>query len=155
MEMPTQPTENTNDKLESARHHYAYCHKHGYKPFVMYCPKCKKSFCKDCISDSGEGLFCDTCGIPLIPTTQLPPLRQKSIAVFLALVFGVIGLHHFYVGRTGAGVAHLVLSIVASLFVFTPYVIVSFCWFVIVFFVCIVQAFGYSNDVDAWYRPLV
>lgn len=155
MEIPTQPKENLADKLVDSRNHYAYCSKHGYKPFVMYCPVCKKSFCKDCIDSSGEGLFCNTCGHSLIPTSQLPPLRQKSIAVFLALVFGIIGLHHFYVGRTGAGVTHLVLSIVAALFIATPYVIISFCWFVIAAIVSIAQAAGYSKDVDAWYRPLI
>lgn len=154
MEIPTQPKENMEPK-ESPRHHYAYCCQHGYKQFVLYCPQCKESFCKDCIGESGTGLFCTDCGSSLIPTNQLPPLRQKSIAVFLALVFGVIGLHHFYVGRTGAGVTHLFLSIVSAMFIATPYVIISFCWLVIASIVSIAQAAGYRNDVDAWHRPLI
>lgn len=155
METPTQPTENLSDKLEYSRHHYAYCSKHGYMPYIMYCPHCKKSFCADCIGMDEIDVFCDTCGHSLVPTSQLPPLRQKSVAVLLALVFGFIGLHHFYVGRTGAGVTHLVLSIIAALFIATPYVIISFCWFVIAAIMSIAQAAGYSKDTDAWYRPLI
>ena len=141
--------------MESSRTHYAYCSKHGYKQYILYCPNCRKYFCKDCIAESGEGLFCGQCSSPLIPTSQLPPLRQKSIAVFLALVFGFIGLHAFYTGYIRTGVVHLVLSIIAA-FLATiylwPFAVILL---IFVYVVCIAQASEFRKSLDAWGRPLV
>jgi TM2 domain-containing membrane protein YozV len=37
--------------------------------------------------------------------------RNKYIAALLAFVFGVLGVHRFYLGRTGSGIVMLALSI--------------------------------------------
>ncbi|HVI99644.1 MAG TPA: TM2 domain-containing protein [Sphingomonas sp.] len=37
--------------------------------------------------------------------------RNKYIAAILAFLFGVLGVHRFYLGRTGSGVVMLVLSL--------------------------------------------
>jgi TM2 domain-containing membrane protein YozV len=36
--------------------------------------------------------------------------RNKYVAAVLALLFGPLGIHRFYLGRTGSGIATLVLS---------------------------------------------
>ncbi|MDR2595587.1 MAG: TM2 domain-containing protein [Fibromonadaceae bacterium] len=34
-------------------------------------------------------------------------MKQKSTALILAILFGVVGAHRFYVGKTGSAVAQL------------------------------------------------
>lgn len=47
--------------------------------------------------------------------TQMPAAagepRNKILAVVLALFFGTLGIHRFYLGRTGSGVVMLLLSL--------------------------------------------
>lgn len=56
--------------------------------------------------------FCSYCGTPLkqrpIPYghPQLPR-KDKIVAALLALFVGGLGIHKFYLGRTGAGIAML------------------------------------------------
>ena len=55
-------------------------------------------------------------------TMAAPPPRtagkNKYVAAMLALVFGILGVHRFYLGRTGTGILMLVLSItIVGLFV--------------------------------------
>jgi len=57
-----------------------------------------------------------------VPATMAPPPRtggkNKYVAAVLAFVFGVLGVHRFYLGRTGSGILMLVLSLtVIGLFV--------------------------------------
>lgn len=138
-----------------ARSHFSCCEKHNYKPFEMYCPKCRTYFCVDCLKESADGPFCPTHNGSLIPVSQMPPLRQKSIAVFLALFFGFIGLHYFYTGRTGAGIFRFLGSAFFCAFLSTPYPIITALWFIPVSLICIVEAARFSKDVDVWNRPLV
>ena len=160
MEIPTQPKEDLRSPAsDPTRHHYAYCRKHGYAPFVMYCKKCRQFFCEDCLS-SDDPLFCKTCASSLIPVSQFPPLRLKSVAVFLALLFGFFGAHHFYTGHTGSGVAHMLITIAVSLvsavFYFnSAFTTLAAIVLVVLAFVCIAQAIGYRKAVDAWGRPLI
>lgn len=160
MEIPTQPKENIEPK-ESPRHHYAYCCQHGYKQFVLYCPQCKESFCKDCIGESGKGLFCTDCGSSLIPTTQLPTLRRRSVATFLALAFGIVGAHNFYLGKTRSGVVQLILTLIvgafSSLYSDWPSVssLILYFYYFIIFIVCCAEASGFKRDTDAYGRPII
>lgn len=65
------------------------------------------------------------------PTTSLrvPEVvsdRNKYIAALLAFFFGVFGVHRFYLGRNGSGVAMLILSITAvGLLVSAPWALID------------------------------
>ena len=47
------------------------------------------------------------------PQYQLPPvpLKSRSVYVILAILFGGLGIHNFYAGRSGCGVTQLRLSL--------------------------------------------
>jgi len=47
------------------------------------------------------------------PATVAPPTndRNKYVAAVMAFVIGTLGIHRFYLGRTGSGIIMLVLSI--------------------------------------------
>jgi len=60
---------------------------------------------------------------PALPVND----RSKWIAAVLAFVFGPLGIHRFYTGRTGSGIAMLILSItVVGLIVSVPWAFVDF-----------------------------
>ncbi|TPG18458.1 TM2 domain-containing protein [Sphingomonas koreensis] len=50
-----------------------------------------------------------------MPAVAAPPRRtggkNKYVAAVLAFLFGVLGVHRFYLGRTGSGILMLVLTI--------------------------------------------
>lgn len=51
-----------------------------------------------------------------MPAVMPPPTRRtggknKYVAAVLAFLFGVLGVHRFYLGRTGSGILMLVLTI--------------------------------------------
>jgi TM2 domain-containing membrane protein YozV len=62
-----------------------------------------------------------------VPTRiELRTDRNKFIAALLAFFFGVFGLHRFYLGRTGSGVAMLILSItVIGLVISAPWALID------------------------------
>ena len=57
--------------------------------------------------------ICPKCGVrqPDIKLTQvnieLETHKKKSVAAILALIFGSIGVHHFYLGQSGIGLFYL------------------------------------------------
>lgn len=64
---------------------------------------------------------------PALPPTREPVTdRNKYIAAVLAFVLGTLGIHRFYLGRTGSGIAMLVMSItVIGLLVTGPWAFVD------------------------------
>jgi hypothetical protein len=70
----------------------------------MYCQKCGKEV-------SPEAAFCPNCGTPL-RTTAMRPGYQAAVSPFsrlaallLCFFLGWLGVHRFYVGKVGTGVA--------------------------------------------------
>lgn len=74
---------------------------------------------------------------------QNPP-KQLLVGVLLALFLGVFGVHNFYLGKTGMGVAQLILTITVV------GAIVSLPWALIQSIMILV---GSINDADG--NPLV
>ncbi len=72
----------------------------------MYCQNCGKEL-------SNQASFCPGCGHPVRGANLAPGFRSdKAVShcsrlatMLLALFLGVIGVHRFYVGKIGTGVA--------------------------------------------------
>ena len=72
----------------------------------MFCQKCGKE-----ISDQAS--FCPHCGHPVRPPAMGPGFRSdktvspksRLAALPLCLFLGGLGVHRFYVGKTGTGIA--------------------------------------------------
>ena len=72
----------------------------------MYCQKCGKEV-------SAEAAFCPNCGAPLRTTAMGPGYQaEKAVSPFsrlaallLCFFLGWLGVHRFYVGKVGTGVA--------------------------------------------------
>lgn len=60
-----------------------------------------------------------------------PSEKKYATAVFLAGVFGILGIHHFYLGRWAMGVFDLSLSIMAFGFYASEYFLIGVCLFLI------------------------
>ncbi|SFP73999.1 TM2 domain-containing protein [Sphingomonas rubra] len=61
---------------------------------------------------------------PAAPTTASD--RNKIIAALLAFFLGTLGIHRFYLGRNGSGIAMLVLSItIVGLLVSAPWALID------------------------------
>lgn len=72
----------------------------------MYCQKCGKEV-------PAEASFCPACGAPVRPAAMSPGYRaEKAVspysrlaALLLCFFLGWLGVHRFYVGKVGTGVA--------------------------------------------------
>jgi TM2 domain-containing membrane protein YozV len=83
--------------------------------------------CSRCGCSAGTGTgYCSNCGLPLEPghrdctrcghietAAPAPAGKSKIAAGVLALVFGGMGVHNFYLGYTGKGVAQLLISLIS------------------------------------------
>lgn len=77
-------------------------------------------YCRDCgaqILDNAE--ICPNCGCRQIypdymngtrPRNPDASTRSRLCALLLCIFFGVVGVHRFYLGRTGSGVAMVFLG---------------------------------------------
>jgi TM2 domain-containing membrane protein YozV len=71
--------------------------------------------------------------VPGMPSAQPAPVpavpdndRNKYVAAVLAFLLGTLGIHRFYLGRTGTGIAMLVLTLsVAGLMVSVPWAFID------------------------------
>lgn len=65
--------------------------------------------------------------------------KNRLLTFVLAVLFGVFGVHRFYVGKTGTAVTMLLLSLTAVGFIITgPWAIID----------CIIIAFGEFTDAE-------
>jgi len=86
-------------------------------PNAAICVKCGfkngtgNSFCRNCGAQVGPGAaVCMSCGYAL--TNAVPEGEQKSklVAGLLGIFLGGLGIHNFYLGNIGRGVAQILLS---------------------------------------------
>ncbi len=79
-------------------------------------------FCRSCGAEiEGTAGFCGKCGTPVgAPQMQAqeavrPALKSKLAAGLLGVFVGGLGIHRFYLGYNGIGVAQLVLALLGFL----------------------------------------
>ncbi|MBD5210774.1 MAG: NINE protein [Bacteroidales bacterium] len=65
---------------------------------------------------------------------QYSSSKSRVVAALLALFLGGLGIHEFYLGKTGTGVAFLLITLLTSWLVF-PVVIIGI--------ICLIQAISY------------
>ena len=93
----------------------------------MYCKNCgnpmdpNTAACPHCGCVKGGGLsYCANCGQPVAPgaatcttcglaITSMPK-KSKLVAGLLGILFGGLGIHNFYLGHVGKGVAQILLN---------------------------------------------
>jgi TM2 domain len=73
----------------------------------------QEQYCRSCAAVmSREAQACPRCGAPnplAMPPAGVSP-KSRTAALLLCFFFGVIGVHRFYVGKVGTGIA-MILTI--------------------------------------------
>lgn len=65
----------------------------------MYCSRCGAL-----VSDNAR--FCDKCGCRLATDSNTSP-KDWLVCILLCFFLGYLGMHRFYVGKTGTGILQL------------------------------------------------
>lgn len=104
-------------------------------------------FCSNCGEKVKENQdVCLKCGVTIEKknsTSQAEAPKSKVAAGLLALFFGSLGVHNFYLGYTNKAVAQLLLTIIGWIIIIGP--IISGIWA----FVEAIMLFAGSISVDA------
>lgn len=87
---------------------------------AMWCTHCKADF-------TGDGMrpVEKRPSLPLgaqqrqnaSPTQLVKSAKSRGIYIILGLFFGLLGIHNFYAGRLGIGVAQLLVTVILGWFV--------------------------------------
>ena len=78
-------------------------------------PKVGNKFCYQCGGETGPGAtVCLKCGVALGPVAAaaVPGAKSKMAAGLLGIFLGGFGVHRFYLGYTGIGVAQIIVTLV-------------------------------------------
>lgn len=106
-------------------------------------------FCSNCGKEVDEKAFvCPYCGVKLWNDEASCQGKSKIAAGLLALFLGTLGIHNFYLGYKGKGIAQLILTTIGAFLVIGP--IISSIW---AFVEMILIFMGNINDSDN--RPLI
>jgi hypothetical protein len=69
-----------------------------------------EQYCRSCAGVmSREALACPKCGAPnpsAVPAAGVSP-KSRTVALLLCFFIGVLGVHRFYVGKIGTGIAQI------------------------------------------------
>jgi TM2 domain-containing membrane protein YozV len=77
-------------------------------------PRGGRNFCHNCgQATDPAAVVCTQCGVALgaAPAVAVPGAKSKLAAGLLGILLGGLGIHRFYLGYTGIGVAQLVLCL--------------------------------------------
>lgn len=97
--------------------------------------------CVDCGARiDARAEICPRCGVrqPLAP--RYGEQKSKVVAGLLALFLGPLGIHKFYLGQTGQGVAFLICSIVSAMLWI---VLIGIVGTIVISIICLVEAIIY------------
>lgn len=95
-----------------------HCHIHQYKNAVGTCVTCGKFICSDCNVEIAGKNHCKRClsefynenkeKVNVLDSIGVwVPRKSRIAAGILAILFGAIGIHKFYLGRIGKGILYL------------------------------------------------
>lgn len=79
----------------------------------MFCPSCGER-----IDD--QSVFCVKCGRPIKGRGENASPKSRLVAILLCFFVGVLGIHRFYVGRVGSGLA--IILTVGGFFGIWPFI---------------------------------
>lgn len=69
------------------------------------------NFCPNCGAQTTPGAaICTNCGVALAQPVQASEQKSKLAAGLLGIFLGGLGVHNFYLGYTGKGIAQIFLS---------------------------------------------
>lgn len=69
------------------------------------------NFCPNCGAQTAPGAaVCTQCGVALAQPIPAGEQKSKMAAGLLGIFLGGLGIHNFYLGYTGKGVAQILLS---------------------------------------------
>jgi len=71
---------------------------------MIYCYECGKKI-------SNNATCCPHCGATSKTGKEQIGEKKALVALLLAIFLGTLGIHRFYVGKTGSAIAMLILSI--------------------------------------------
>ncbi len=75
-------------------------------------PRNGKKFCQNCATPTDPAAeICTKCGVRLATPLPATPPKSKMAAGLLGIFLGALGIHRFYLGYVGIGVAQLVLCL--------------------------------------------
>ena len=126
-------------------------------PIPEHCVKCArpiktgKGFCINCgeAIKSTEQVFCLKCGVSFEPSRKEKKNdRSKVVAGILAIMFGGLGVHKFYLGKIGMGIFY----ILAFLFGLLLFVLPVFIIIIIAFIEGIIYLSMSNDDFDKKYN---
>lgn len=112
-----------------------------------YCPECGNK-----VSNPKSGV-CLSCGVSLRPeqkqiiqnnTTQ----KSKIVAALLAFFFGQLGVHRFYLGYTGIGLAQLLCTLFLGILTLGIYCFIGGLWAFIEFILILCGNINDSNGQE-------
>lgn len=106
-------------------------------------PAAKSVFCRFCAQPvMASSVICPQCGSPTGSSGQFPSMprptaslphptwevsKSRMAYILLGLFLGYFGVHNFYAGYTGKGVAQLLLCLFSPVLLFIP-LLVLFVW---------------------------
>ena len=65
-------------------------------------------FCKDCGKEiKDNAIICIHCGVSTISDNSSDEQKEWLVTLLLSFFLGYLGIHRFYTGHTGIGVAQL------------------------------------------------
>jgi len=122
--------------------------------FCLSCgckPETGARFCRNCGSETNPAAqICVKCGVPL--ATAIPEGAKSRLAAGLLGIFlGAFGVHRFYLGYTGIGLAQLFVTIFTLPFCFCFPIPAGLVWGLIEGILILTQS-GITSDAQG--RPL-
>lgn len=70
------------------------------------------NFCHNCGAPTApNATFCTHCGTPLVKQAPAGQQKSKVAAGVLGILLGGLGIHNFYLGYTGKGLAQLLITL--------------------------------------------